>query len=74
MMRSLCNHIPNIINLSKDAKSYCPDTNTLTKYQSFDLKVKGQTEVTMEHDTPSMWLYNDHSLTLTFDLEVKYFT
>jgi hypothetical protein len=21
-----------------------------------------------------MWLYNDHSLTLTFDLEVKYFT
>ena len=29
------------------------DTITLKKYQLFDLKVKGQTEVTMEHDTPS---------------------
>jgi hypothetical protein len=44
---------PNIINLSKKAKTYCPDTNTLKKYQLFDLKVKGQTEVTVEHDTPS---------------------
>jgi len=26
---SLYNHIPNIINLSKKAKSYCPDTKTL---------------------------------------------
>ena len=50
---SLYNHIPNIINLSRKAKSYCPDTNTLKKYQLFDLKVKGQTEITMEHDTPS---------------------
>ncbi len=41
---SLYNHIPNIINLSKKAKSYCPDTNTLKKYHLFDLKVKGQTE------------------------------
>ena len=40
---SLYNHIPNIINLSRKAKSYCPDTNTLKKYQLFDLKVKGQT-------------------------------
>ena len=29
------------------------DTITLKKYQLFDFKVKGQTEVTMEHDTPS---------------------
>jgi hypothetical protein len=28
-------------------------TNTLKKYQLFDLKVKGQTGVTIEHDTPS---------------------
>ena len=28
-------------------------TQTLKKYQLFDLKVKGQTEVTMKHDTPS---------------------
>ena len=48
---SLYNHIPNIINLSKKAKSYCPHTNTLKKYQLFDLKVKGQTEIAMEHDT-----------------------
>ena len=34
-------------------QSYCPDTKTLKKYQLFDPKVKGQTEVTMEHDTPS---------------------
>jgi hypothetical protein len=26
---------------------------TLKEYQLFDLKVKGQIEVTMEHDTPS---------------------
>jgi hypothetical protein len=25
---------------------------TLKKYQLFDLKIKGQNEVTMEHDTP----------------------
>jgi hypothetical protein len=37
----------------KRQKGYCPDTNTLKTYQLFDLKVKGQTEVTMEHDTPS---------------------
>jgi hypothetical protein len=37
---SLYNHIPNIINLSKKAKSYCPDTITLQKYQLFDLKSK----------------------------------
>jgi hypothetical protein len=30
---SFYNHIPNIINLSKKAKSYCPDKNTLKKYQ-----------------------------------------
>ena len=28
-------------------------TQTHRKYQLFDLKVKGQTEVTVEHDTPS---------------------
>jgi hypothetical protein len=39
--------------LSKKAKRYCPDTNTLKKYKLFDLKVKGQAEVTMKHDTPS---------------------
>ena len=102
---SLYNHIPNIINLSKKAKSIdqtqkhlkninyltlnskvkmrsrwntthrfkiihgtptypisliylkrqkvIAHTNTLKKYQLFDLKVKGQTEVTMEHDTLS---------------------
>ena len=27
-------------------------TQTLKKYQLFDLKIKGQNEVTMEHDTP----------------------
>jgi hypothetical protein len=28
------------------------NTKTLKKYQLFDLKIKGQNEVTMEHDTP----------------------
>jgi hypothetical protein len=40
---SFYNHIPNIINLSKKAKSYYPDKNTLKKYQLVDLKGKGQT-------------------------------
>ena len=47
-------------------QSYCPDTKTLKKYQLFDLKVKGQTEVTMEHDTLS------HDYTYTYIPNIIY--
>ena len=63
---SLYNHIPNIINLSKKAKSYCLDTKTLKKYQLFYLKVKGQSEVTKEHDTPS------HDYSPTYQISLIY--
>jgi outer membrane cobalamin receptor len=58
--------IPNIINLSKKAKRCCTDTKTLKKYQLVNLKVKGQIEVTMEHDTPS------HDYTPTYQISLIY--
>ena len=42
------------------------DTKTLKKYQLFNLKVKGQIEVTMEHDTPS------HDYTPTYQISLTY--
>jgi hypothetical protein len=62
----LYNHIPNIINPYKKAKCCCTDTKTLNKYQLFYLKVKGQIEVTMEHDTPT------HDYTPAYQISLIY--
>ena len=50
----------------KDKKVMTQDTITLKKYQLFDLKVKGQIEVTMKHDTPS------HDYTPTYQISLIY--
>ena len=42
------------------------DTITLKKYQLFDLKVKGQTEVTMEHDTRLMIIHGTPTYQISF--------